>query len=66
MRAAAACLIACLTMLLACKSTGFRDRTLPIDARVDDLMARMTLAEKVAQICCIWPMAGEKKKFSSS
>ncbi len=32
----------------------YQDPTLPIDARVDDLVARMTLDEKLAQIGCVW------------
>jgi beta-glucosidase len=32
----------------------YRDAGLPIEARVDDLLARMTLEEKVAQLGSIW------------
>ncbi len=32
----------------------YKDATAPIDARVNDLLARMTLEEKVAQIGTIW------------
>ena len=32
----------------------YRDPARPVQARVDDLMARMTLEEKVAQMQCIW------------
>ncbi|MGF7149345.1 beta-glucosidase [Sphingomonas zeicaulis] len=32
----------------------YRDASLPVEQRVDDLLARMTLAEKIAQILCIW------------
>jgi beta-glucosidase len=32
----------------------FRDPTRPIEARVDDLLARMTLDEKIAQLSCVW------------
>ena len=32
----------------------YKDATAPIDARVDDLLSRMTLEEKVAQMLCIW------------
>jgi beta-glucosidase len=38
----------------------YRDQKLPIDARVADLLKRMTLEEKVAQMLCIW---GLKKTF---
>ena len=33
---------------------AFRDRTLPLDARVADLLARMTLEEKAAQLVGVW------------
>src|SRR5262245_21799800 len=32
----------------------YRDPQLPIDARADDLLARMTLDEKLAQLGCVW------------
>ena len=32
----------------------YKDATAPIEARVDDLLSRMTLEEKVAQMLCIW------------
>lgn len=32
----------------------YRDAALPIDERVDDLLARMTLDEKIAQLGCLW------------
>jgi beta-glucosidase len=32
----------------------YLDPALPIDVRVDDLVARMTLDEKLAQIGCVW------------
>ena len=35
-------------------SAPYRDAALPIDQRVDDLIARMTLDEKVAQIMTVW------------
>jgi len=32
----------------------YRDATLPVDERVEDLLERMTLAEKIAQLGCVW------------
>ncbi len=32
----------------------YRDASQPIDARVDDLLERMTLEEKLAQLGCVW------------
>lgn len=54
--------------LTACLlSTGFflakplyKDKNQPIDKRVEDLLSRMTIEEKVAQMTCVW---GDKKKF---
>ncbi|HTO93368.1 MAG TPA: glycoside hydrolase family 3 N-terminal domain-containing protein [Bacteroidota bacterium] len=39
---------------------AYRNSALPVDDRVADLLARMTLEEKVAQMLCIW---GEKKNL---
>ncbi len=36
------------------ESTLFRDPQQPISIRVEDLLARMTLEEKVAQLACTW------------
>ncbi len=33
---------------------AYRDPALPTARRVDDLLARMTLEEKVAQMLCLW------------
>ena len=33
----------------------YKDARLPIEQRVDDLLAQMTLEEKVAQLCCVLP-----------
>lgn len=33
---------------------AYRDPALPVEARIDDLIARMTLAEKVAQMQGVW------------
>jgi len=32
----------------------YKDPHAPVDARVSDLLARMTLKEKIAQISCVW------------
>lgn len=37
----------------------FRDATLPISARVADLLSRMTLEEKVVEVCAIWDLKGQ-------
>ncbi|NNE68872.1 MAG: beta-glucosidase, partial [Rhodothermales bacterium] len=33
---------------------SFRDASLPVDDRVADLLGRMTLGEKAAQLQCLW------------
>jgi beta-glucosidase len=35
----------------------FRDATLPLHERVEDLLAQMTLDEKLAQLGCLWSTA---------
>ncbi|HJS92595.1 MAG TPA: glycoside hydrolase family 3 N-terminal domain-containing protein [Steroidobacteraceae bacterium] len=37
----------------------YKNPRAPVDARVDDLLSRMTLGEKLAQISCIWQRKGE-------
>src|SRR5436309_755679 len=37
----------------------YRDPTLPIDARVEDLLTRMTVEEKVAQLQSTWQNHGQ-------
>jgi beta-glucosidase len=37
--------------------TSYRDASLPTDERVDDLLARMSLEEKLAQLGCVWSTA---------
>ncbi|WDR06062.1 hypothetical protein PSQ90_00950 [Devosia rhodophyticola] len=32
----------------------YRDANAPIEIRVSDLIGRMTLEEKAAQLCCLW------------
>ena len=40
--------------VLAQQRAAYPDRALPIPARVADLLGRMTLEEKAAQLCCLW------------
>jgi beta-glucosidase len=46
----------------------YKNETMPIEVRIQDLLSRMTLEEKVAQTLCIWnqkkKMLDEDKKFS--
>lgn len=37
----------------------YKDATKPVEARVDDLLARMTLEEKVAQLVALWLNKGQ-------
>ncbi|HVF22049.1 MAG TPA: glycoside hydrolase family 3 protein, partial [Pyrinomonadaceae bacterium] len=39
----------------------YKNRNLSIDERVSDLLKRMTLEEKVAQLICIWPRGRDLK-----
>jgi beta-glucosidase len=41
-------------------SPGYKDARLPVEERVADLMGRMTLQEKIAQMYCVW---NDKAKF---
>jgi beta-xylosidase len=46
----------------------YRDARLPIDERVADLLSRMTIDEKVAQLVCLWgekPQAKPQTDFST-
>lgn len=43
----------CLTLTAA--SLPYRDASLPVEQRIDDLLARMTLEEKVGQMCQFLP-----------
>ncbi|MGH7082382.1 MAG: hypothetical protein ACREFV_07950, partial [Acetobacteraceae bacterium] len=37
----------------------YQDAHAPVDARVNDLISRMTLEEKIAQLSCIWQDKGQ-------
>jgi len=39
--------------------TAYRDANLPVADRVADLLARMTLEEKAAQMMCVWQMKAD-------
>jgi beta-glucosidase len=42
------------------KKPGYKDSRLPAAARVKDLLARMTLDEKAAQMMCMWQEKASK------
>lgn len=47
------------SMALAATATAtagapYKNATLPVERRVDDLLGRMTLEEKIAQMLCVW------------
>ena len=42
-------------------SAPYKNKTLSVDERVADLLKRMTLEEKVAQLVCIWPRGRDLK-----
>ena len=53
--------IVCLGVSFSCASQGakgnkmiYKDASQPIDVRVNDLLSRMTLEEKVSQMLCLW------------
>lgn len=39
---------------MADPQSSYTDATIPIDERVEDLLSRMTLDEKIAQLGCLW------------
>jgi len=58
--AAAALLMLAIPGATAADPAPYKDASLPVEQRVDDLLARMTLAEKIAQITCVWD---QKQKY---
>jgi beta-glucosidase len=56
--------------LAAGASAPYKDASLPVDKRVDDLLGRMTLEEKIAQMQCTWQAKTEiqdaKGEFSAA
>ncbi|MET0322680.1 MAG: glycoside hydrolase family 3 N-terminal domain-containing protein [Duganella sp.] len=40
--------------LAAAGGAPYKDAALPVERRVDDLLSRMTLDEKIAQMLCVW------------
>src|SRR5687767_9250801 len=50
------------------KPPDYKNPRLPVDRRVADLLSRMTLEEKVAQLTCLWgnrPQVNPQTNFSS-
>src|SRR5256712_12728340 len=43
------------------KAPAYKNARLPVDQRVDDLLSRMTLEEKIAQMTCLWSNRPQKK-----
>ncbi|HEV2441735.1 MAG TPA: hypothetical protein VGT07_04370, partial [Steroidobacteraceae bacterium] len=44
----------------------YKDPHAAVDARVNDLLSRMTLQEKIAQISCIWQRKGDVEDASGN
>jgi beta-glucosidase len=57
-----ACLVGALTSSAVAQRPAYRDASLPIERRITDLLSRMTLEEKVAQMMCLW----DQKKLITS
>ena len=57
-------------LAMAAASSPYKDASLPLEKRVDDLLARMTLEEKIAQMQCTWQAKTEiqdaKGEFSAA
>src|SRR5437016_1293496 len=50
------------------KTPDYKNPRLPVERRVADLLARMTLEEKVAQLVCLWggrPQVAPQTDFST-
>jgi len=50
------------------KAPAYKNARLPVDQRVTDLLSRMTLEEKIAQLTCLWsnrPQVKPQTDFSS-
>jgi len=45
-------LLCCVSVSAAPKKLPYQDKNLSVDARVSDLISRMTLEEKIGQLCC--------------
>src|SRR5262249_43356150 len=75
----ALCLVAVNAVTIAYPSVGlkaqsrdgapdYKNPRVPVDGRVADLLSRMTLEEKVAQLVCLWgskPQVGPQRDFST-
>ena len=42
------------------KSPAYKNAALPAEKRIKDLLKRMTLQEKPAQMMCVWQEQGQK------
>jgi beta-glucosidase len=52
--------------VFSCKQTGvpaYKDSNLPVSVRVKDLLSRMTLDEKIAQLCCTFVSKGDRGRL---
>jgi beta-glucosidase len=50
------------------KTPDYKNPRLPVDVRVADLLSRMTLEEKIAQLTCLWlnrPQVGPQMDFAT-
>ena len=47
------CLLLIGTVAFGAKGVPYKDKSLPVEARVNDLLGRMTLEEKVGQTLCL-------------